>query len=149
MGTHAGGSRSHTRSSALIVDETGEMPSIAKRLRLQYGKNDNEGNPTEEMVNPTSKQVLMIQGKVCSTKKLKCPNRCHYNQHDLNDPTNLVDLAKFDMVDMTDLLEQDPVSEDGFINDHLDQEDELESIPPNEDEDDFDEDEEDKFFYLS
>ncbi|GAA0162226.1 hypothetical protein LIER_18361 [Lithospermum erythrorhizon] len=36
MGTHADWSRSHTRSSALIVDSTGEMPSIAKRLKLEW-----------------------------------------------------------------------------------------------------------------
>ncbi|KAG9128756.1 hypothetical protein Leryth_026988 [Lithospermum erythrorhizon] len=68
MGTHAGGSRTHTRSSALIVDETGEMPLIAKRLRLQYGKKDDEGNPTDEMVNPTSKQVLREWTDVVKTK---------------------------------------------------------------------------------
>ncbi|GAA0185593.1 hypothetical protein LIER_32881 [Lithospermum erythrorhizon] len=58
--THDGGSKSHTWSITQIVDSSGEMSSIAKRLQLQYGKKDSEGIPTNEMINLTSENILMV-----------------------------------------------------------------------------------------
>ncbi|GAA0159912.1 hypothetical protein LIER_16587 [Lithospermum erythrorhizon] len=68
--------------------------------------------------------------------------------NDLNDPTNLVDLENYDMVDMTELAEEDPVNEHDFSTDDEDEEDEYQSISTEEYGDDF-EDEEDDVFYLS
>ncbi|GAA0158691.1 hypothetical protein LIER_15648 [Lithospermum erythrorhizon] len=62
MGTHVGGSKSHTQLSAQIVDSTGDLPSIPKRLKLQYEKKDSEGNPSNEMINLTSDKVLDCKG---------------------------------------------------------------------------------------